>query len=113
MVILMVDEAAAFDALSILEVKQEKLSLKGLAERERLVAMLKHQLGEAKFCDVVNSPEFIRLHKVNATIWDLVDQAQSDRVLASAVVNKNHDRFQSKRELQRRWFSLELEERKG
>lgn len=113
MVFLTVDEAAAFDALSIIFVKQQKLQRPLYAERERLMKELVDQIGDEKYSEVISSPEFTELSTANEVIWDLVAKAANDEVAASTVVKANNERYRLKRKLQGKWFRSELEEVKG
>lgn len=113
MVILKMDEAAAFDALSILYVKEQRLKRDMSQEIGAAKGLLTYQLGYDLYIEVTTSEEFEKLMNINEKIFDLVDKAQRDEVLASAVVEANNLRYQQKRIIQDRFFGQTLSEVKG
>lgn len=112
MILLPVDEAAAFDALSILWVKKEK----GLAvevETKQIEDAIQKAVGPKLYTEVTRSPEFGSLLILNGRIFDLVEQAHQNTVSAKEVAEVNDWRYTTKRDLQRRFFNTALVETKS
>lgn len=109
MVKISVDEAYAFDYLSILEIKKEKGS-----DIENYINHIKKELIEQinveKFENIINSQEYFDLLDSNKLTFDAVDKAKTDEVSASYVDVCNYQRMISKKNLQSQFFSKSLNE---
>lgn len=100
-----VDYGYAFDFLSIYEVKLNKVgtpvNAKNFTEANHHI---KEQVGERKFFQVLDSPEYQELVDANRELFDLVDAAKTDSVKASEVDAGVYKRFLCKRRLQEKFF---------
>lgn len=113
MVTLKVDEAYAFDYLSILEVKK---NLKPSIEKLNSFLDCKKFLSEQipNFNEVYTSVEYNNLYTINKKTFYLVDLARknSPEVSAKDVDDANMERFYRKQDLQKAFFTTELVEEK-
>lgn len=107
-----VDEAAAFDMLSILEIKGYK-SDPSLQQYEKALDDLINQLGYFKVLDVIRSNEYKELVKANRQVFDYVDVMSSGDCICGLVVHEaNMQRYALKKQLQAKFFNKELNEEK-
>lgn len=111
-----VDEAHAFDMLSILHVK----NLNSTVDRAKLVEPLIDKLWE-EICDQIGdhlaekifaSDEYNNLYLANEEIFKMLDYVKQTDVPASVVDELNYYRFKVKKELQDKFFDYTLEEKK-
>jgi hypothetical protein len=112
MINLLVDEAYAFDYLSILEVKKN-LSLD--PQKQKAFADCKNflSLQLSNFYEIYSSDEYHDLYDINKKTFDLVDLARNNgNVTAKQVDDANMERFYRKRDLQSKFFSSQLVESK-
>lgn len=117
MINLQVDEAYAFDYLSILEVKYEKNLTKESFAKYQMCSMnleaelLKdHSLNFYK--SVLCSQEYKDLKECNEEVFDLVDKVKTGQCSGLDVDMGNYRRFQAKQKLQKKFFTTELVETK-
>ena len=111
MIKISVDEAYAFDYMSILYIKLEKYdSVKNIINiiKNELI----NQLGVDKFNDIMASEEYKNLKNSNKTTFDAVNKAKTDEVLASFVDSCNYERMICKKKLQDKFFNNKLSELK-
>jgi hypothetical protein len=111
MIKISVDEAYAFDYMSILYIKLEKNdSVKNIINiiKNELI----NQLGVDKFNDIMASEEYKNLKNSNKTTFDAVNKAKTDEVLASFVDSCNYERMICKKKLQDKFFNNKLSELK-
>ena len=109
MVNLLVDEAFAFDYISILKLKADK----GFINEEDIEKNFDHlrdQIGEELFNSILESEQFKDLYKANCVTFDAVDAAKEDKMLASEVDKTNYFRMIAKTNLQKHFFATELQE---
>jgi len=109
-----VDEAYAFDYLSILEVKMQHDSRnrgKFMVFAE-VAASLKRQLRGELFQLIKISKEYQELVAANKRTFEAVDRAKKDEVTASFVDECNYHRYLAKQALQKRFFKGPLKESK-
>lgn len=105
MVTLFVDEAYAFDFLSILEVKANKIhTLDTQKNLSNYINAFNMQFGEKKMAEIRSSPEYAKLYEANSTTFDLVDKAKTDSCKASDVDRANYERCKARKALQDRFF---------
>lgn len=113
MITIHVDEAEAFDRLSIAKIKADELGLPQatyLDLREEIGA----HVGLNKTLDALFSDEYGNLCQCNREVWTLVDMAATDAVKASVVKAANDRRFAAKAALQAKfWPESPLKEVKG
>jgi hypothetical protein len=113
MIILQVDEAYAFDYLSILEVKKNlHPSLEKLNSFLNCKMFLTDQLNN--FNEIYQSKEYQNLYDINKKTFDLVDlvRRNSLEVTAKQVDEANMERFYKKQILQKVFFNRGLIEEK-
>lgn len=112
MINLEVDEAYAFDYLSILQVKNDLFpSEYKMAAHKKCLAFLKEQLDN--FDLIINSEEYQNLYQINKVTFDLVDQVRNNEpITAKSVDDANMERYYCKLALQKKYFSNELVEQK-
>ena len=100
---LIVDEAYAFDYLSILEVKYKKTKKREQADAFVLCAAnLANQL--SNYYEIIDSPEYEKLVSVNELIFETIDILKKGDNLGLTVDNLNYRRYVLKRELQEKFF---------
>lgn len=105
MICLTVDEGYAYDFLSIAAVKANRVpSHQNSVNLSRTAQDLISQLGEAKHDEIIASPEYSRLQRVNDELFTLVDLAKTDAVKASDVDREVYNRWLAKKALQERFF---------
>lgn len=109
MIKISVDEAYAFDYMSILEIKLEKNY-----NVETIINTIKNelinQLGFKQFNEIIISEEYINLKFSNKNTFDAVDKAKTDDILASFVDRCNYERIICKKKLQDKFFNNTLSE---
>ena len=112
MINLEVDEAYAFDYLSILQIKNDLFPSEcKMAAYEKCSTLLKKQL--ENFNLIINSEEYINLYKINKITFDLVDQVRNNaQITAKSVDDANMERYYCKLALQKKYFSNQLVEQK-
>jgi hypothetical protein len=111
MIKISVDEAYAFDYLSILDIKLERNDAV-----KNIIDIIKNdlinQLGFEKFNEIIASEEYINLKHSNKLTFDAVNKAKTDEVLASFVDTCNYQRMICKKKLQDKFFDKKLSELK-
>lgn len=107
MINLKVDEAYAFDYLSILYIKKDK-SQKCYQTWKDCYDYLSNQL--INFIEIVNSNEYLNLLEANKITFEAVEKARYDNISAKAVDDANMLRHKRKIELQKKFFDKNLEE---
>lgn len=112
MITLKVDEAYAFDYLSILEVKKNLIPDNSKINAfEDCLSHIKNQL--SNFDQIIKSTEYKNLYKSNEHTFYLVDKARKNQpVTAKEVDDANMERFYCKQALQKAFFSSNLVETK-
>lgn len=112
MINLLVDEAYAFDYLSILEVKKNLIAdIQKQQVFETCKIFLSNQL--ESFDSIYSSKEYKELYNINKKTFDLVDLARNNgNVTAKQVDDANMERFYRKRDLQSKFFRSPLVESK-
>lgn len=111
-ILLPVDAAYAFDYLAILMVKQDR-GLQVNGELSRLEKFLEAQLGEDEMRKVMKSGEFHASYVANGNVFEAIEAAHTGTIPARRVQEINHQRFEAKRALQKRfWPKVELMEKK-
>lgn len=112
MINLKVDEAYAFDYLSILQVKNDLFpSENKFFAYKDCKQFLKNQLDN--FDLIINSQEYLNLYEINKMTFELVDKVRNNLpITAKSVDDANMERYYCKLALQKRFFSHELIEQK-
>jgi hypothetical protein len=112
MIRIAVDEAYAFDFLSILEVKKRNVA-SGSKNYEDCKALLIEQLGQQIVDDICDSEYYSKLVEVNQLVFAQIELIRNGEFLnAKEVDDANMLRFKYKQELQRAFFNIELTEQK-
>lgn len=115
MVEIHVDEAYAFDILSIYDVKirnctdSHKVDISKDAYKKLYVDLAK-SIGTARMIDIIRSDEYSRLRDANEKTFYLVDKIRiSDEVsIGKDIDNTNMKRFFCKKQLQEKFFDGKL-----
>jgi len=111
MINILVDEAYAFDYLSILEVKKQKSSISNDAWANCYIH-LQNQFDNEKWLYIINSKEYENMIKANELTFDAVDKAKNNEVTAQYVDNCNYQRHAAKQNFQKKFFTSDLSELK-
>lgn len=115
MITLLVDEAYAFDYLSILHIKKEKNKNIESTWRQ-CFSYIEKQIGQRKMQEIISSGEYENLIKANQITFDAVEEARhadcskESQITAKEVDNANMLRYQRKLELQAKFFNNTLTE---
>ncbi len=105
-----VDPGYAYDLLSILDVKDEKVRTQASADAcGALYHDLARQVGTELHFAVTRSPEFASLKRVNLLLFELIDRLKApdrppDVCYDRDVDQLNYQRYLGKRALQQRFF---------
>jgi hypothetical protein len=111
MISLNVDEAYAFDYLSILEVKKQKSS-SAIEAWSKCYFNLQTQFDSEKWFLMINSEEYKNMVKANELTFDAVDKAKNNEVTAQYVDYCNYQRHTAKENFQKKFFASNLSELK-
>ena len=98
MITLLVDEAYAFDYLSILEVKKQKSST-NIKAWLNCWSHLQNQFDSEKWLSMIYSDEYKNMIKANELTFDAVDKAKNNEVTAQYVDYCNYQRHTAKQNL--------------
>ena len=110
MITLKVDEAYAFDYLSILEIKKQKTN-----DESKWSECLDHlscQFDTDSFKEMIVSQEYKDMIKANQLTFEAVDKAKRNEVSAKDVDYCNFQRHLAKENFQRKFFGSDLSEKK-
>jgi hypothetical protein len=110
MINLNVDEAYAFDYLSILEIKKEKSS--NNKQWLDCLLYLQNQFEPEKWLSIIHSEEYKSMIKANLLTFDAVDKAKNNEVTAQHVDYCNYQRHIAKQNFQKKFFTSDLSELK-
>ena len=109
MITLIVDEAYAFDYLSILDVKKQKSS-SGTDAWLKCYIHLQKQFDIVTWSSMINSEEYKNMIKANELTFDAVDKAKTNEVTAQHVDYCNYQRHTAKQNFQNKFFNSDLSE---
>jgi hypothetical protein len=117
MVTVTIDEAYAFDMLSILQVKLnesiDENKRKSIEENYRILSNdLQKQIGTDKFQSVIKSYLYSELVIKNKEIFDLVDITKTIDGPPHDLWKENYNRYLAKQALQKEFFENEILETK-
>jgi hypothetical protein len=105
-----VDEAYAFDYLSILLIKKD-FSEKSFNQWFQCFDFLRKQIGnEIIWSDMINSDEFKKMIEANQLTFDAVNKAKNNEITARDVDYCNYQRHIAKINFQKKFFSCDLNE---
>lgn len=111
MIFLPVDEAYAFDYLSILHIK----FVKGGITKDTFQIAEEHisrQVGDYRYLKIIGSKEYRDLVDANIETFEAVDKAKTNEVTAKYVDDCNYKRMVCKRKLHEKFFGGNLMEQK-
>ena len=111
MISLNVDEAYAFDYLSILFLKRER-SMEAYTTWEECCLFLKKQLGEDLYNKIINSLEYKNILDANQKTFNMVDLAKDNQCTAQDVDKCNYERYKAKITFQNKFFTTKISETK-
>lgn len=113
MIDLYVDEAYAFDYISILDVKKTNSS-QDLINFKIICQKIKTQVGDNAFDRIMNSKLYADLVEVNRNIYNMIDLIRQDiaELDAKLIDDANIERYKLKRKLQDEFFMSDLTEMK-
>ena len=109
MINLPVDEAYAFDYLSILHVKKN-INQEVESSWKECFNYIKNQIGENMMEQIVNSIEYHGMIEANQITFDAVEKARYGEITAKEVDQANMLRYQKKCELQKKFFNSNMKE---
>lgn len=113
MINLSVDEAYAFDFLSIAQVKSALREENRNIYRDYLISLL-NQIGDEKVRMILDSEEYKGLYRVNKEIFDTIEKIrQGESIDARVVDNANTERYKLKMALQKKFFNEDVNEWKS
>jgi hypothetical protein len=112
MITLKVDEAYAFDYLSILEVKKTFYPQKDWPEINECIKHIISQIGQDLFDEIYKSKEYHEMVLINSETFKLVDLAKDNKCSAKDVDIYNYKRFKAKLALQNKFFKTIVQETK-
>lgn len=105
MLLISVDEAYAFDYLSILYVKKSiNISSDIYETYDECEKFLKNQLGEKKWNSIINSEEYLNLIKTNQDLFQAVEDARYGKISSKELDDKNMHRYYAKQKFQKSHF---------
>jgi hypothetical protein len=104
MINLLVDEAYAFDYLSILEIKKN-LNQNNHNFYANCLKHISDQFELSFFQSILDSKEYKSLINTNKEVFDAVEQARYGNISAKEVDEKNMKRYYAKQALQNKFFS--------
>jgi hypothetical protein len=117
MIKLSVEEAYAFDYLAILGIKLRKFPDNEIIINNYYSCLrnIEEELGVDKTYDIIGSPEYEELVKINQLTFNAVDKARlgESNISAKEVDNLNMERYKFKKDLQKKFFDKELAEFKN
>ena len=111
MINLSVDEAYAFDYLSILEVKRN-IRPETELNWKACIYNIENQIGQEQMNIIVNSIEYKNMVEANQITFDAVEKAKNNLITAKEVDEANMLRYTRKLELQSKFFTNKITERK-
>ena len=113
MINLIVDEAYAFDYLSVLEIKKNN-SLKDHQYYSMIFDHVRLEVGNETFDRIIASKIYHEMIDANKKIYDLIDDIRIKKINMDAKIvdDANNQRFFLKRKLQQTYFANELTELK-
>lgn len=111
MINLKVDEAYAFDYLSILDIKKH-LNDKCKNNWENCFSFIENQIGKENMKHIIDSIEYQSMVETNKLTFDAVEKARYGNISAKEVDDANMLRHKRKLELQSKFFNNNLMEYK-
>jgi hypothetical protein len=126
---ILVDVGEAYDRLSILEIKKEKLGIEKqfdlINQINILQEQISHSIGRDLACDIFESEEYKELKNMNRVIFLSIDDLRKENdkgeykdpqelgIIGVEIDVLNTKRFKAKNNLQKKFFNKETEEIKN
>lgn len=107
-----VDEAYAYDFLAILDVKRQKNIKDAEAAFRECYFYIQCQVGYILHKNIVESNEYKNLLRANIETFEGVEKARYGIISAKELDNCNMQRYNFKKELQKKFFSCDISEQK-
>lgn len=104
MINLPVDEAYAFDYLSILFIKKD-INDHCLNMWIQCSNYINKQMDDNLWNEIINSSEYLDLIAINKDVFDAVEKARYGSISAKEVDDKNMQRYRQKIKLQNKFFT--------
>lgn len=104
MINILVDEVYAFDFLSILHIKKDS------ARYNQCLNQIRMQISNTD--TILESQEYKKVYDANLKVFDAINKSKKDLVKASYVEECNYSRYLAKKELQCKFFSNDMTEKK-
>jgi hypothetical protein len=111
MINILVDEAYAFDYLSILDIKKNKTP-SGYNAWLTCYTCLEKQFDSNKWLSMIHSQEYSDMITANLFTFEAVEKAKDNKVSAKYVDECNYQRYIAKQNFQRKFFNSDLSEKK-
>jgi hypothetical protein len=112
MINLLVDEAYAFDYLSILHIKKN-INQSVNSSWKECFNYIQNQIGENKMQEIINSKEYHGMIDANQITFHAVEKARYGSITAKEVDKANMLRYNKKCELQKKYFNTKIKEFKS
>lgn len=112
MINILVDEAYAFDYLSILHIKKN-INQQVEPSWKECLNYIKEQIGENAMQEIINSKEYHEMIDANKITFDAVEKARYGSITAKEVDEANMLRYNKKHELQKKYFNTKIKEFKS
>jgi hypothetical protein len=112
MINLLVDEAYAFDYLSILHIKKN-INQQVEPYWKECLDYIKEQIGEIAMQEIINSKEYHEMIDANKITFDAVEKARYGSITAKEVDEANMLRYNKKQKLQKKYFNTKIKEFKS
>jgi len=109
MINIIVDEAYAFDYLSILDLKRQKSSVCYDAWLN-CYQHLQSQFENEKWLSIIHSFEYKNMLQANDLTFNAVEKAKNNEVSAKYVDECNYQRYLAKESFQKKFFNSDLSE---
>jgi len=109
MIDLLVDEAYAFDYLSILHIKKN-INLQSEQNWKDCFLYIENQIGENKMSDIIHSKEYQEMIQANQITFNAVEKARYGSITAKEVDEANMLRYNKKLNLQNKFFNSKIKE---
>lgn len=111
MINILVDEAYAFDYLSILDIKKNKTP-SGYNAWLTCYTCLEKQFDSNKWSLMIHSQEYSDMISANLFTFEAVEKAKDNKVSAKYVDECNYQRYIAKQNFQKKFFKSDLSEKK-
>jgi hypothetical protein len=112
MINISVDEAQAFDFLTILLVKEARIHTPQ-THKDSISCFdsIRYQVGGVLFEEILVSEEYIGLFNVNLRLFDVLERVRSEEKIDARVVDDlNLARWKLKKQLQKKFFGVDISE---